>query len=241
MNKRGRMLGEFLLIVVGVLVALAVETALDERQDDDLRDEYISRIEADIAADKQAIEYRIEFFTAVRQFSQDTLDWMQTDAPVNKEVLMASFYAAEVWPFIPNRSTYLDLQSTGNIRLISDINFRTSLVNYHIQADSSRPGWSPLEVYRGIIRGVIPTEIQAQIRENCSTTDKFDQVPTGFPPCELHDVDYDQLTALYEPLRNDASFRRILTYRNSELGVVVRLLRQQAIVAADVLAKIRDQ
>jgi hypothetical protein len=241
MNKRGRMIGEFLLIVVGVLVALAVETALDERQDDDLRDEYISRIEADIAADKQAIEYRIEFFTAVRQFSQDTLDWMQTDAPVNKEVLMASFYAAEVWPFIPNRSTYLDLQSTGNIRLISDINFRTSLVNYHIQADSSRPGWSPSEEYRGIIRGVIPTEVQAQIREDCSTTDKFDQVPTRFPPCELHDVDYDQLTALYEPLRNDVSFRRILTYRNSELGVVVRLLRQQAVVAADVLARIKDQ
>lgn len=235
------MIGEFLLIVVGVLVALTVETALDERQDDNLRDEYVSRIATDIAADKQAIEYRVEFFTAVGQFSQDTLDWMQSDAPVDLDVLMASFYAAEVWPFMPNGSTYLDLQSTGNIRLISDIDFRTSLVTYHIQADASRPGWNPSDEYRQIIRGVIPTEIQMQIRENCSTTDDVDQVPTGFPPCELHDVDYDRLTALYEPLRNDESFRRILTYRNSELGVVVRLLRQQAIVAADILAKIKDQ
>ncbi len=241
MNRRGRVIGEFLLIVVGVMVALTVETALDERQDDKLRDEYISRIATDIVADKQAIEYRIEFFTAIGRFSQDTLDWMESDAPVNLDVLMASFYAAEVWPFMPNRSTYLDLQSTGNIRLINDIDFRTSLVTYHIQADASRPGWNPSDEYRKIIRGVIPTEIQMQIRENCSTTDKIDQVPTGFPPCELRDVDYDQLAALYEPLRNDVSFRRKLTYRNSELGVVVRLLRQQAIVAADVLAKIEDQ
>ena len=235
------MIGEFLLIVVGVLVALMVETALDERHDDNLRDEYISRIATDIAADKQAIEYRIAFFTAIGQFSQDTLDWLESDAPMNPDVLTASFYAAEVWPFMPNRSTYLDLQSTGNIRLISDIDFRTSLVTYHIQADAARPGWNPSDDYRKIIRGVIPTEIQKQIRENCSTTDKFDQVPTGFPPCELQDVDYDQLTVLYEPLRNDAEFRQILTYRNSELGVVVRLLRQQAIAAADVLARIKDQ
>jgi len=34
------MIGEFVLIVVGVLVALMVEATLDERQDNELRDEY---------------------------------------------------------------------------------------------------------------------------------------------------------------------------------------------------------
>ena len=52
MNRRGIIIGEFFLIVIGVLVALAVETALDERQDDSLRDEYLARIAADVAADK---------------------------------------------------------------------------------------------------------------------------------------------------------------------------------------------
>ena len=43
MRKSGRVIGEFLLIVTGVLVALAVETALEERADDNLRKELIVR------------------------------------------------------------------------------------------------------------------------------------------------------------------------------------------------------
>ncbi len=90
MNKRGRVVGEFLLIVVGVLVALAVETALDERQNDQLRDEYIERIQSEISVDKQAIEYRIEFFSSVAQFSLDTLNWLSSStrlllAPVSNQ------------------------------------------------------------------------------------------------------------------------------------------------------------
>ena len=177
------------MIVTGVLVALAVETAFDERADENLRNEYISRIKADVVTDKLAIEFRIEFFTAVSNFSRDTLDWAQSDLPVNKDVLLASFYAAEIWPFLPNVSTYQDLQSTGNIRLLDDIELRTSLVKYHTQASASRPGWTPLENYREIIRGVIPTYVQDQIRSNCPTTDNLDQQSAGFPPCELDDVD----------------------------------------------------
>ena len=238
MDKRGRMIGEFLLIVIGVLVALAVETALDERQDDNLRDEYISRIAADIAGDKQGIEYRIEFFAGVVGFSKELLDWMNTDAPVTKNVLLASFYAAEVWPFVPNVSTYVDLQSTGNFRLLDDIDFRALLVTYHIQADASRPGWNPSDEYRKVIRGVIPPEVQDQIRKNCPTTDALDQRSSGFPPCELTGIDYDRLTELFEPLRHDATFRQTLTYRNSEMSVVVRLLGQQALIAADIVTMI---
>jgi len=42
-------------------------------------------------------------------------------------------------------------------------------------------------------------------------------------------------------LRSDIEFLRTLTYRNSELSVVVRLLRQQATVAGDVLAEIEGE
>ena len=241
MRKSGRVIGEFLLIVTGVLVALAVETALEERADDNLRDEYISRIKADVAADKRSMDFRIEFFKEVSNFSRDTLVWAQSDLPVDKDVLLASFYAAEVWPFIPNLSTYQDLQSTGNIRLLEDIELRTSLLTYHRQASASRSGWEPLEHYREIIRGTIPTYVQEQIRSNCPTTDFLDQRPSGFPPCELRDVDYHELTALFDSLRHDENFLQILTYRHSELSVVVRLLSQQAIMAGDIILKIENR
>ena len=241
MKQSTKLVGEFFLIVIGVLVALAVETALDSRQDDNLRDEYIARIKQDIESDKRAVKHRIDFFSDIQRFSDQVLVWLDTDAPVDHDVLLASFYAAEVWPFVPNSSTYEDLLSTGNIRLLDDLDFRASLSNYHNKANTSRSGWSPSEQYREIIRGIIPNGVQNHIRQNCPTTDETDEAPTGFPPCDLLGVDYERLSSLFQPLKSDAAFRRSLTYRDSELGVMIYLLSQQVAFADQVLTRIESK
>jgi hypothetical protein len=235
------MVGEFFLIVIGVLVALGLEAAFENRRDDGLRDEYISRLQHDIQTDRDAIVWRIEFFTAVKGFSNTMLDWLGTDAPADKDLLLASFYAAEAWPFFPNLSTYQDLQNTGNIRLLDDIDFRTSLSVYYIKANMARSGWNPSEDYREIIRGIIPNQVQGVIRSNCPTTDEMDLKPTGFPPCQLGAVDYERINELFAPLKDDVEFHRILTYRDSELGVMLYLLGQQIKFADEVLARIDDE
>ncbi len=65
--------------------------------------------------------------------------------------------------------------------------------------------------------------------------------PTGFPPCDLPDVYYDELTRLFLPLKSDVAFRRTLTYRHSELGVMIYLLTQQVVFADVVLEQIAAQ
>ncbi len=241
MKTNTRLVGEFFLIVIGVLVALMVETALESRKDDSLGDEYIARIKDDITADRVAIENRIDFFSDVQSFSNDVLVWLQTEPPVDRDLLLASFYSAEVWPFITIVSTYDDLLSTGNIRLLEDIDLRMGLSSYHNKANASRKGWNPSEDYREIIRGVIPTDIQAQLRRNCPTTDNMDEEPTGFPPCTLSGVDYDELSRLFRPLQSDVQFQRTLTYRHSEVGVMIYLLTQQAVYADGLLVQIEKQ
>ena len=236
MKTNTRLVGEFFLIVIGVLVALAVEATLENRQDDKLRDEYIARIQHDMEGDTRAARNRIVFFTDVQRFSGEVLDWLETDAPVDHDILLASFYAAEVWPFLPNVSTYEDLLSTGNIRLLDNIDLRTSLSAYYNKGSTSRSGWNPSEYYREIVRGVIPNQVQSLIRQNCPTTDELDEEPTGFPACELPGIDYAALSELFEPLKNDTSFRRALTYRHSELGVMIYLLTQQSSYANEVLS-----
>ena len=238
MKQQTKLVGEFVLIVVGVLVALAVETALEDRHDAGLRDEYIARIKADVEADKRAIANRVEFFTSVQQFCNDVLYWLKSDAPVDQQVVLASFYAAEVWPFVPSSDTYQDLQNTGNIRLLDDIDLRTNLSAYYNKAKLSQSGWDPTEDYRAIIRGIIPNDVQRQIRENCPTTEALDQTPTGFPPCQLPDVDYELIARLFSPLKDDLTLYRTLTYRESEVGVMVYLLQQQLKLADDVLRQI---
>jgi hypothetical protein len=236
LKGRGGLAAEFVLVVVGVLVALAVDTAFENRRDSELRDEYIERVRADVEHDRQALEYRVQFFNDVQVFSQQFLDWLDADTLLDNEIVLAAFYSSEIWPFVASQSTYQDLLSTGSIRLIDDINLRTSLATYHNQANTARSGWEPTEDYRRIIRGVIPNRIQDSIREDCPTLENLDGTPTGFPPCELAGVDYDELQALFAPLKTDRELRRRLVYRQSELSVVIFLLDNQRVLAEDVLS-----
>lgn len=238
MKQQTKLVGEFILIVIGVLVALAVESALEDRADDELREQYLSRLALDLEADKTRLEGRIEFFTDVQRFSQDVLTWLDGGAPLDRRVLLASFYAAEVWPMTASTSTYRDLHSTGNLRLLDDIDLRMKLAVYYNKADSTESGMNPNEDYRGWIRGVIPTNVQDLIRAHCPTTDEMDLMPTGFPPCSLPGVDYDQMNQLFAPLRESEELRRILTYRHSEIGVMIYLLRQQVTFADEAIEQL---
>lgn len=235
MKSSTRLAGEFILIIVGVLIALMIEAAFEERENANLGDEYKDRLRDDLMLDKLAIERRIEFFTDVKRFSEETLEWLNSDREVDSDILLAAYYAAEVWPFLPVRSTYEDLQNTGNIRLLDDIDLRTSLSGYYNKANISISGWTPSENYRVVIRGVIPNDVQALIRENCPTTLDLDQAPSGFPPCDLPGIDYSRMAQFFAPLRDNSELRRILTYRNSELDVMIYLLGQQGTFADRVL------
>jgi hypothetical protein len=240
-RSTGRLVAEFFLIVLGVLVALAADTAFENRRDNDLRDKYLSRIASDLLIDSTAIENRIEFFTDVQRFSADVIAWLETDAPADKELLLASFYAAEIWPFVSHKGNFEDLYSTGNIRLLKDIDLRTSLSLYYNRTDESREGWWPSRDYRRVIRGIIPIDVQDKIRRNCPTTDAMDLEPTGFPPCELPGIDYEKLTRRFARLKTDESFHETLTYRHSEVGVLIYLLSQQQKLGANALARVEAQ
>ena len=238
LKGRGGLAAEFVLVVAGVLVALAVDTAFENRRDSELRDEYIERVRSDVEKDRRALEYRVQFFLDVQAFSQQLLDWLDADMPLDKEVVLAAFYSSEIWPFVASQSTYQDLLGTGNIRLIDDINLRTSLATYYDQANTARSGWTPTEDYRRIVRGVIPNRIQDSIREHCPTLDSLDGIPTGFPPCEPAGLADDKLEALFAPLKTDRELRRRLVYRQSELSVVIYLLDNQRLLAEEALAHI---
>ena len=90
MTLGGRTVGEFVLVVLGVLVALMVDTWIDQRNDDNLRQEYLDSLTDDLKADQQSLEYHISFFTSVYSFGLETRDNLRSDEPVNQDALLAA-------------------------------------------------------------------------------------------------------------------------------------------------------
>jgi hypothetical protein len=233
---RGRIVAEFLLVVLGVLAALMVDAWIEQRHDDSLRQEYVLRLADDLETDLQNLEYRISFFTAVHALGIETLERLQSAEPVGQEALLAAYYTAEIFGFRPIENTYADLQSTGNIRLLGNIELRLALASYHSKSAVVRDDVS--QDYREIVRGVIPWHIQAAIREHCPTTDATDEKPTGFPPCTLPGVSAEEVNGIFASLRAYPRIVETLTYRVSEVDVLVFLYSVQKGSVQAVLAQL---
>jgi hypothetical protein len=233
---RGRIVGEFFLVVLGVLAALMVDTWIEQRNDDNLRQEYLARLADDLEADRQSLEYRILFFTSVHSFGLQTLERLRSDGPVDQVAILAAYYASENYTFFPIRNTYEDLQSTGNIRLLDDIELRLALASYHSKGAVAQTNLA--ESYRKLVRGVIPWKIQAAIREYCPTTEQYDEVPTGFPSCTLPGIRADEVNAVFAALRAYPGIFETLTYRVSDVDVAVYLYQVQKQRVMDVLAQL---
>ena len=222
---RGRLFGEFVLVVLGVLVALMFDSWMEQRSDDNLRQEYLGRLADDLETDRQNYQYRITFYSDVRAFALQTLDAVRSEAEVDQEDLLAAYYASEIFTVTPASNTYEDLQNTGNIRLIRDIELRLVLSSYHEK--TAREGANLDEGYRKIVRGIIPWEIQKAIRENCPTLDVSGEIPTGFPPCKLPQLDTNNVNAIFNTIRAYPNIFEILTYRVSDVDTGIYLLGAQ--------------
>ena len=222
---RGRIVGEFILIALGVLAAMMVDTWIEARNDDNLREEYESRLLRDLKADQEALNHRVNFFRAVRIFGTDTLDRIRSGEPDGQDALLAAYYASEIFEFTPIQNTYVDMQNTGNIRLLNDIDLRLALASYHNK--SSTVNATSIQDYREIVRGVIPWRIQKAIRKHCPTTDPSDSIPTGFPECTIPHVGSDEATRIFAALAAHPGIEETLTYRVSEVDVAVFLYNVQ--------------
>lgn len=205
-------------------------------KDDDLRHEYVARLTSDLESDRNALRDRVTFYTAVRSFGVETLDWLRSDDPADEEVMLAAYFAAELFFFEPIRTTYSDLLSTGNISLLDDLDLRGQLSNYYSGADERAGGWTLPRGYRVIVRSSIPPRLQDRIRELCPTQQGADGAPTGFPPCTIPDLSEQELRETMAYLKGAPASASELAYLLSEMSVAVVLFNDQAESAGGVIA-----
>ena len=136
------LLGETLVVVLGVLIALSLNDYWSYRQDRDLELQYLTRIHSDVNAD---IVYLDQTFRTRLEMKLKALD---TIAPV---VLGARPVPDDVETFLRNvalggvlgaskskwitDTTFEDLIFTGNLRLIRDTDLRWKISRYYHDQD----------------------------------------------------------------------------------------------------------
>jgi hypothetical protein len=133
-NRRSRYLlyalGEIFLVVIGILLALQIDTWNTERMDRLKEREYLRNLIEDLDTQQVQVNAQIEHETLMRAQCQKALKHLSAE---NIDIDSVNRYLASVTrrTFVVNDPTFQDLKSSGNILIIRDNTLRKTLLSFY--------------------------------------------------------------------------------------------------------------
>ena len=128
-----RLAAEFAVIVVGVLVALAVDAAREARDERTQEAVYLEQLRADLAATADSLAKAISVEQRARQSADRAISALNSIRLPASDSL-ASWTAAATnssAAFYPTMGTVTALVESGELRLIRDVDLRQGILEYH--------------------------------------------------------------------------------------------------------------
>lgn len=166
---------EFLLVVLGVLLALQLDNLNEERKDRAVFQHYLEQLQADLESDIQRAEWRIETTRDQDEAATYLLSVIEgtigEDINHNKLVraVLAAGYASVD---LVNSQTYDELVSTGNLRLFPDSELKRAVVTYYMGQEMGNQFNTLIRSvqmdYRRLTRNLLTAEQFRWARQNYS-------------------------------------------------------------------------
>lgn len=129
-----RLLGEFLVIVVGVLVALAVDAWRGDQAEAQLARQHLQALLVDLTEDSMMLSRMDDGLVAKREAlnSLRAVAWSDLPASPDSVARLLSPSAMYGWKMPEAQSAaYEELKNTGGLRLINDADLRSAIVGYY--------------------------------------------------------------------------------------------------------------
>ena len=239
---------EFVVIILGVLSALFVDTWLKDSEDLERGLVYRALLIQDLESDVRALGSRTLYYKHIRDNGLLVLRDLDGVSTVDDlTLLVAAFIAAEEWGFSAELSTYLDMQNTGGLRLLDDLPMRLELTRYHREMIPRSEVWNLPAEFRALARGIIPSDLQTAIHANCNqaTADitlgdydldrpEYEGLTLVQSGCQLDAAIFD-LNIPAAKLRGHPDAASLLRYRMSQIRVSIRLFEGQVLAAEKIL------
>jgi hypothetical protein len=163
-----RAIGEFVIIVMGVLAALAVDEWRGDYNDRKTEVDYLARLRVDVGRDIERFSSEIELLEKKAGFLQSLLDkTVESQFSENPRALMeAKVYSS--FRGLPDSvsTTFDELKSTGRLALIRDLEIRNAMSEYYSGYASTSAQVNQMQTgdYSRLILGLVSGEIAREWR-----------------------------------------------------------------------------
>ncbi|MDP5081305.1 MAG: DUF6090 family protein [Winogradskyella sp.] len=141
-NKAGKYLkyafGEIILVVIGILIALAISDWNEQRKNAESELNYYCRILEDFELDKQLIDELKEESNYRIDLSQKILLDLDSGTKDKHYIVNQFILATRSEVYEPRDVTFKDLISSGNLKLLNDITLKNSLIQYYSELENKQ-------------------------------------------------------------------------------------------------------
>jgi hypothetical protein len=134
-------IGEIVLVVVGILIALQINNWNEKRKQNELSTVYISRLVSDIKQDTLNIQIIKKQTEEAQEIIKNTIHILNTESDLPKTLHVLENYFEKGWDirtFITNDNTYTDLLQTGNMSILKENIKVEDIIQYYASAKNSR-------------------------------------------------------------------------------------------------------
>lgn len=125
-------IGEIVLVVIGILIALSINNWNEQRKENHLEREFLLRLRTDLISDSTYYNKRIRdaesYISANRNFIKELYNKQENYTDVKNLFVTLSLYSE---PLTSQKSTYQELINDGKLNLIRNVNLKSSLINYY--------------------------------------------------------------------------------------------------------------
>jgi hypothetical protein len=172
-----RVVVEGAVIVGSILLAFAIDTAWEGRQERRSEQEYITRIIADLEETRDQVLENAVHYESLLDHGTAILPILTGAAAVPADTLgfLASvLQASRITDPVVARGAYDDLISTGNLRLVRSELLRAALSRFYANVENQL---NPVDfsrdqaAYRETVRSILPADLQMAIRRWCLDAD----------------------------------------------------------------------
>lgn len=226
---------DFVIVVTGVFIGIQVSNWNAAQADRQRAYGYLERIRDDLDADLDGHINRVRFWSDVIAQGRLALDYAasdEADGTSDWKILLAYFQASQVGEHITTDSTYEELKSAGELRLIGDPALRDQLAYYYV--NSNNPVMRQQPLYREHVRAIIPIDVQFHIWEDCykATADGGQELVDCPAPIEP-----ERIGDIVERISNDEALMGELTFWVSSLRIAMLIAEGQI----DLGLRLRDR
>ena len=164
---------EILIVVLGVFLGLQVNNWNEARAEGERSRGYLSRIRAELVADMTELERHRGLWQLGANEGYAAVSYAETGArggATDWEVLRSFLHASQSHQLSFADTTYSELRSAGELRLIADADLRSALTDYYVLVAARRGGRGPYQLlpeYREMVRGRMRSDIMRYYWQAC--------------------------------------------------------------------------